>query len=151
MTQPDRLDFFKSWVADLIGNVEKHSEPSATLKIMEACGRNCAFIDKDRAKLLEIKKRAKNIEELLALMNKNIKWCGEWKIDKDTIYAIGRECGCPLVRHGFLKLSPTLCLCSRGWVKTMFQEALEKEVEVDLVRAIGRGDAYCEFRVKPMG
>ena len=151
MTQPDRLDFFKNWVADLIENMGKYSEPSATLKIMEDCGRHCAFMDKDRSKLLEIKKKAKNIEELLSLMNQHIKWCGEWKIDQDTIYAVGRKCGCPLVRHGFVKLCPTLCLCSRGWVKTMFQEALEKEIEVDLVRAIGRGDAYCEFRVKPMG
>ena len=41
----------------------------------------------------------------------------------------------------------TTCLCSRGWVKAVFTEALEEEVEAELVQAIGRGDECCEFVV----
>ena len=39
-------------------------------------------------------------------------------------------------------------LCSRGWVKAVFGEALGQEVDVELVQAIGRGDECCEFAVR---
>ena len=55
----------------------------------------------------------------------------------------------PLVVAGYVDNSPTLCLCSRGWVKAVFTEALGEEVEVELVQAIGRGDECCEFMVHP--
>ena len=55
--------------------------------------------------------------------------------------------GCPLVVEGYVSRSPTFCLCSRGWVKAVFGEALGEEVDVDLVQAIGRGDECCEFDV----
>jgi len=60
-----------------------------------------------------------------------------------------QECGCPLVRAGLVELSPTLCLCSRGWVQAVFEAALAKPVEVELEQAIGRGDPACRFVVKP--
>ena len=58
-------------------------------------------------------------------------------------------CGCPLVQEGYVENSPTFCLCSRGWVKAVFTEALGEEVDVELLQAIGRGDGCCEFMVHP--
>jgi len=57
--------------------------------------------------------------------------------------------GCPLVVEGYVNRSPTFCLCSRGWVKAVFGEALGEEVDVELLQAIGRGDECCEFLVVP--
>ena len=67
------------------------------------------------------------------------------------IHTVCTECGCPLVQEGYVENSPTFCLCSRGWVKAVFTEALGEEVDVDLVRAIGRGDECCEFVVNSRG
>jgi predicted hydrocarbon binding protein len=53
------------------------------------------------------------------------------------------------VVEGYLEHSPTFCLCSRGWVEAVFEEALGEEVEVGLVQAIERGDGCCEFVVRP--
>jgi predicted hydrocarbon binding protein len=49
------------------------------------------------------------------------------------------------VVEGYVEYGPTFCLCSRGWVKAVFTEGLGEEVEVELVQATGRGDAFCEF------
>jgi predicted hydrocarbon binding protein len=54
----------------------------------------------------------------------------------------------PLVVQGYVQHCPTFCLCSRGWVKAVFSQALGQEVDVELVHAIGRGDECCEFVVK---
>ena len=61
-------------------------------------------------------------------------------------------CGCSaLVVEGYVDRSPTFCLCSRGWVKAVFAEALGEEVDVEQVQAIGRGDECCEFAVQLRG
>lgn len=49
--------------------------------------------------------------------------------------------------EGYVEYGPTFCLCSRGWVKAVFTEALGEEVEVDLVQAVGRGEGCCKFSV----
>lgn len=49
--------------------------------------------------------------------------------------------------EGYVEYGPTFCLCSRGWVKAVFTEALGEGVEVELVQPIGRGDECCEFSV----
>ena len=49
--------------------------------------------------------------------------------------------------QGQVEICPTFCLCSRGWVKAVFIEALGQEVEVELRKAIGRADECCEFAV----
>ena len=51
--------------------------------------------------------------------------------------------------EGYLDNNPTFCLCSRGWVKAAFTEALGEKVDVELLQAIGRGDECCEFLVVP--
>lgn len=55
----------------------------------------------------------------------------------------------PLVVGRRVERSPSFCLCSRGWVKALFTEALGQEVDVELVQAIGRKDECCEFLVRP--
>ena len=55
----------------------------------------------------------------------------------------------PPMVAGYLDYSLTPCLCSRGWVKAVFIEALGDEAEVELLKAIGRGDECCEFLVRP--
>jgi hypothetical protein len=39
------------------------------------------------------------------------------------------------------------CYCSVGWVKEMFEQALERPVEVKVEASIRRGDETCRLRV----
>ena len=60
-----------------------------------------------------------------------------------------RRCGCPHVRAGSDRLSPTECNCSRGWPRAAFEAVLAVTIEVELAQAIGRGDPTCSFVVHP--
>jgi hypothetical protein len=53
------------------------------------------------------------------------------------------------VVEGYVEYGPTFCLCSGGWVKAVFTEALGEEVGLDLVETIGRGDERREIFVHP--
>jgi predicted hydrocarbon binding protein len=118
-------------------------------QMMEYCGRACALHHGSIERVKAIQGNVKGIDELLdKLSQQEDLWCGRWVRDRDTIYSVCEECGCPLVRAGLVKLSPTFCHCSRGWVRAVFETALGGPVKVELEQAIGRGDQVCEFIVR---
>jgi predicted hydrocarbon binding protein len=89
-------------------------------------------------------KNSKDIDEFLVKLSKNWK---HLKLDGDNIHVEYEKCYCPLVRDCHEKLSATFCNCSRGWVKELFESALEKPVKVRLEKSIKSGDRTCRFRV----
>jgi len=54
---------------------------------------------------------------------------------------------CAYHRGEIVELNGTFCLCSRGWVKIVFETTLERPVRVKLEKAIGRGDDICKYNV----
>ena len=132
-------------MAAVVRALEQHADESQQVRMMALCGYGCA--EPDLETLRKLKKQAKDQRRLLALINEHILWCGEWVWEGDHIRSTCGSCGCPLVRDYGLELSPTLCLCSRGWVEAIFTEAFGRPVDVSLVKAIGRGDECCEFSV----
>jgi len=117
------------------------------LKIMERCGEACAETG-DLRIARKIAEETEDIDEIVARANDEIAWCGEWVRDGERIMAVCTSCGCPLVRRGVVNLTGTLCLCSRGWVRAIFEALLERPVVVELEKAIGMGDDVCKYNVR---
>lgn len=135
------------WLPALIEALDECTSEEQRIRILEVCGRGCG--EPDLEEVRRIKEEARDEDHLLQLINERIQWCGDWEWMDGEIHSVCAACGCPLVVEGYLDKSPTFCLCSRGWVKAVFTEALGQEVEVELVQAIGRGDECCEFVVLP--
>ena len=140
-------DILRRWLPALVEGLDQCTTEEQRFKILEFCGRACGQPDLEEVR--RIREEARDRDHLLQLINERIKWCGEWELQDGKIHTMCAACGCPLVQEGYLQNSPTFCLCSRGWVKAVFTEALEEVVDVDLVQAIGRGDECCEFMVHP--
>lgn len=140
-------DLFRKWVNTLIKSLDETTDHKTKRKVMERCGKTCAIFHNEIEKIKAIKKKSQNIDEILTGMNQEKLWCGEWVKDGKTIYSICHTCGCPLIKSEILELSPTLCFCSLGWVKFVFDIILEKPVKVELEKSIGRGDNVCHFIV----
>jgi hypothetical protein len=143
------IELYRKWVEMLMSTLEILVDEDTRAGLMESCGWVCALHHGDIEKARAIKDNAGQIDDLLDKLNQQILWCGSWVRDGDTITSVCERCGCPLVREGLVKLSLTFCVCSRGWVKAVFETALERPVEVELEQAIGRGDPVCRFLVRP--
>ena len=138
-------DIHQRWLPALIEGLDECTTEEQRIKILEFCGRACGQPDLEEVR--RIRQEARDREHLLQLINERIPWCGEWELQAGKIHTMCAACGCPLVSAGCVDNSPTFCLCSRGWVKAVFTEALGEGVDVDLLQAIGRGDGCCEFVV----
>lgn len=56
-------------------------------------------------------------------------------------------CHCDHVRATEKPLPKTYCLCSAGWCKAIFEESLEREVGVEVVKTVLSNDEVCQFAV----
>jgi predicted hydrocarbon binding protein len=143
------LELLNEWLGALMAGLDAEVDEGSRTQLMERCGRACALHFGNIETVKTIQSNVKALDELLHELNQQQGfWCGRWVRDGDTIYSVCEACGCPLVRAGLVELSPTLCECSRGWVKAVFETALDRPVKVALEQAIGRGDPVCRFVVQ---
>lgn len=121
------------------------------MKVMEYCGFACAN-DEHWGCAIQIAKgiaiEETQEERILERANTEIQWCGEWVRNESGFESTCVSCGCLLSRKGIIKMTPTMCLCSRGWVKAIFHTLYGRPVDVELVSSIGRGDDHCKYSVR---
>jgi len=138
-------DLLGKWLKVLMESIDEFVDEKTRKEIMEKCGQACAIYHGEIDEIKLIKRKGENLEKILETMNQENLWCGKWVKKGNTISSICNNCGCPFVKAEIIKPSPTFCYCSRGWVKSIFELILEKPVEVELEKAIGRGDEVCQF------
>lgn len=143
------LDLLSRWINSLIEGLDESVDESTKIKILKKCGNACSHYHGHVEKIRDMKRKANSLDKILDIMNQEEMWCGKWIRDGDVIYSkCNKVCGCPLVVSGMVKLSPTNCYCSHGYMKSVFGEILEKPFEVKLEKSIGRGDNFCHYTVK---
>jgi len=147
MNRDPTKELLRMWLGTLMDGLATEVDEKTRGRLMERCGRACARYHRSIERAQAHQREARDLDGLLAGLNQEDLWCGEWVREGDTIYSICAACGCPLVRAGFVEPSPAFCECSRAWVQAVFEAILERPPMVELRQAIGRGDAVCEFVV----
>jgi predicted hydrocarbon binding protein len=142
-------ELLRDWLEMLITGLDAEVDEETRARVLKHCGRGCALYHGSLEQAKAIQQTTQDIDGLLDALNQQEGlWCGRWIRDDDIITSICEACGCPLVRAGLVKPSPTFCNCSRGWVEAVFETVLGRPVTVELEQAIGRGDPVCEFTVR---
>jgi predicted hydrocarbon binding protein len=139
----------RSWLEALVAGLAGEVDEETRARLMQRCGRACAEHHGSIEVVQALRRDVGELDELLDRLNQlDGFWCGMWQRDGTSVRSVCEVCGCPLVRAGWVELSPTLCHCSRGWAAAVFEIALGGPVQVELRQAIGRGDPVCEFVVR---
>ncbi|RLF21288.1 MAG: hypothetical protein DRM97_06885, partial [Thermoprotei archaeon] len=92
-------------------------------------------------------------KELVNILSRVLSAMGFGKVE---IVELDLERGRGLIRirdsHEAIALSGVLegpcCHFTRGFITGMLSEATDKEVKVEEILCLGKGDPYCEFRIK---
>ena len=127
-----------------MNGLDSEVDQRTRVRILENCGRSCisrGFIKRVQA----CNKRARNMDEFLDNLSEI--WSHLHR-DGDKIHVVYEKCYCPLVRAYPGRLSRTFCNCSRGWIKELFESALQRPVPVRLEKSIRQGDNICRFEVR---
>jgi len=138
----------RRWVGSLHTAINQLSGKDR-LMVMREAGVGCSF---DILALCEsvLNHPVCSLEDLITGWNtvrksKNLQ--GQWVMHGGCITGTFHECGCPLVRSGFVQLTPVQCLCSKGMMEKIFSHVTQKKADVHVKQSIGNGDDVCEFTV----
>jgi len=52
-----------------------------------------------------------------------------------------------MIRDNMDGLSPTYCYCGAGWYRQLWEGVLGRQLEIDLVKTVVRGDDVCQFAI----
>ncbi|UCH13695.1 MAG: hypothetical protein JSV22_11370 [Bacteroidales bacterium] len=139
-----KLGFIQKRFARLMGIFDTSLEDSKKRELLEKLGRECAKDFKEEAANFE-----GNIEGFLDDIMK--KWVEKAEYDKEKgiirVFDKKREtCFCPFVNMSLLT-SDTMCYCSRGWLKEIYETVSGKPVDVKVTSSILRGGERCSSEI----
>jgi len=115
-------------------------------ELMQSCGRRC-ICDSTLKMAVRLQKKAKDLDELLELMNQSHIGGGHLRLEGNTIHAEYHRCYCGSVSNTEIPFSSTYCHCSCGWYRQLFETVLKKPVTVELLGSIIQGDDRCRFLI----
>ncbi|MHC4106371.1 MAG: DUF6144 family protein [Planctomycetota bacterium] len=127
-TPGQKAGFIKILMEELTKQVPK----ADANRIMQECGTSCI----GESTIRKAKKLYKESSGMTEFLSGNIISGGY-----DTCY-------CGSVSKTKEAMPITYCYCSTGWYKRLFEEVLEKAVEVEILETIASGADKCEFRIK---
>jgi predicted hydrocarbon binding protein len=139
-----KLEFINKRFARLLDIMDSSLEDGKKREILEKLGRECAKDFSDDAM-----KFKGDIQGFLDDIGK--KWVEKAEYDKDKgiirIFDRKREaCFCPFINSSLVS-SDTMCYCSIGWQKEIYETLTGKPVEVEITDSILKGGEQCSFNI----
>lgn len=151
-TGVEQLSSYQAYVYELVkgafeGVCNLDDESQAT--VMKEVGKRCRAMSEGLFQL-DIKTGMDLAEFVGKLERSQFENLKLQLIDDSTVLwesSIEGSCPCPLLHEGLIKPSRTLCMCTVYWIKYMFEKAVGKPIEVQLVQSVNTGARSCIFRI----
>ncbi|MBN2135655.1 MAG: hypothetical protein JW737_08000 [Acidobacteria bacterium] len=143
------LTHCKWWLEQMFKQMEDGNDVKC-INIVEGVGYAC--MEKHLGTVLpkikpQIEAAGSDLASIAGIINKDIFQAPLMKADGNELVASWGQCLCPTRVGGYIT-SPEFCNCTKGFFKAMFEGLSDKNVQVSLEKAIGRGDKTCEVRIK---
>lgn len=137
--------FVNNWLSDLFEAIDAEVEPTARVKLLEACGRGC--FRRHEFKQAIARDGKGDLDQLIAAYKRNFEI---WR-DGDFVHIRFGEkspgCYCPAARNRPARPNDLHCECTRTTHQTIFETALGRPFKVEVLQSVRRGGQTCHFRV----
>jgi len=130
-------------IDDLMRELKSILDDKKRDKILENRGRKCiskSFLKKAHA----ASNNAKSEEEIINNLIDSVDMLHK---EGNSLYMIFPKCYCHHVKKYKGKIPDYYCNCSKGWIKELFKNALDREVEVEIESTVLRGGKECRFHI----
>lgn len=118
-------------------------DPNNSRKYLETRGRGCISQGMIK-KAKDAAKSAKDDRDFLKRLAGKVRYL---MLEGDKVCMVYPRCFCRHAKKYSGKLPKVYCECSVGWVKEMFEQALDRKVEVKLESSVLRGDKECRLQI----
>jgi effector-binding domain-containing protein len=164
LTPHSSLDDRVQWVSATMGRLDECTDEMQKFEVLSPCAD--VFPQERIDKLRAVYEQNGSVDDVLEAMAEDPDWYESPVKDGDVIYmdkiifdrkgyeqatteAERRKCRChcPIARRRLDEVHPTMCYCSTGWYRRLWEGILGKSVWVELLECLTRGDDCCLFAV----
>jgi len=143
-------EFIQNWFTDLMDAMDTELDRETRIRLIEACGRGC-FRRFDFKQ--EIARQGQgSLENLINAYKQNFEIWQEG--DPETGFRVhirygevSSGCYCPAARFRLAKPGDLHCECTRTTHQTIFETALGRPFQVEVLESVRRGGKTCHFVV----
>ncbi|KAB3536086.1 hypothetical protein F8154_04825 [Alkaliphilus pronyensis] len=140
----------RNWINNVLSEISNLNDDEGE-KILEKCGRSCCSLSNAPQLAKEIRSKVIDKDDINLLFEtyKREVYKNSPRLYKenDTIYQEFHKCGCPMVET-IKNLDPFLCNCTKGYSKAIFEALFDRQVDVQILESILRGNKICKLAVK---
>ena len=154
----------KRWVGEMVERMDSLLDEKQKYEVLSCCADKFPV---ERIKNLRgIFERNHSVDEVLAAVQADRYWYAHPKREGNLIietklpydeeaHAKAKTdeerrkaaCHCSMIRDNMDGLSPTYCYCGAGWYRQLWEGVLGRQLEIDLVKTVVRGDDVCQFAI----
>lgn len=138
-------EFIQNWLQDLLDTMDKELDLQTKVKLIEGCGRGC--FNRFQFKQDIAAKGTNDLDKLIEAYKQNFEI---WK-DNDIVHIrygeTSSQCYCPAVSYRKPTPNDVHCECTRTTHQTIFETALGRPLNVDILESLRRGGKTCHFAV----
>lgn len=136
--------FVNNWLSDLFAAIDEHLDPTARIKLLEACGHGCYKRHKFKQDIAQAGKG--DVDKLIQAYKANFGIRREGDVVHIT-YG-GGKCYCPAARNRPARPNDLHCECTRATHEKIWSEALGQPYRIELVETVRRGGKRCHLIVR---
>jgi hypothetical protein len=140
----NETSFVRNWVGDLLDTMDEQLPREARVKLMEGCGRGCFHRHEFKRSIAEQGKGG--VDRLIAAYKKNFEVWREGETVHVRYGEVSGQCYCPVVKTRGPKADDLHCECTRMTHQSIFETALGRPIEVEVLESLRRGGKTCHFR-----
>lgn len=127
----------------LIEELKNISSPDKARAFLDSRGSSC--ISKSMLKKAkDARKNVKKDRDIIENLKKGIRLLKEIE---GKLFMVYPKCYCHHLRNLYGDIPKSYCYCSEGWVKKLFETALEKDVNVEIEKSVRWNDEKCQIRI----
>ncbi len=143
-TEVDReKEFVKNWMSDLFDSLDKELDETTKVRVMAGCGQGC--FRRHQFKQDIARQGQGSVEKLLQAYKKNFQVWQEGGLVHIRYGEVTRQCYCPAARYHPAKTKDMHCECTRATHQAMFETALGRPIQVEILDTLRRGGKNCHF------
>lgn len=132
------------WVQSVLGALESHFDEKTMQEIRMDCA--CGPSPARMKEMKELYDASKDLEDFARRADEKHKDFSMW-VEEGALFFSYPSCYCSMVKHNNELLPKSWCFCTLGYTKRMFEFALNRQVEVELLESIKQGNKRCVMRV----
>jgi hypothetical protein len=141
----DEKKFIENWLSDIMESMERELDVETRIRIIEGCGRSC-FNRHQFKKDIALKGEG-NLDKLIEAYDQNFEIWKEGNKIHIRYGEISKGCYCPAAKYRAPVAGDLHCECTKATHQAIFETALGKKFNIDILESVRRGGKTCHFLV----